>query len=53
MKNPETVLRELGDLYEFYRQIKKFKIKDQKASNKKAQSNTVPPPVVPPSGDTV
>ena len=53
MKNPETVLRELGDLYEFYRQVKKFKIKDKKASNKTVQSNTVPPRVVPPSGDTL
>ena len=33
MKNPETVLRELGDLYEFYRQIKRFTIKEKKSSN--------------------
>lgn len=39
MKNPETVLRELGDLYEFYRQIKKFKIKTKKSSNKSVQVN--------------
>ena len=32
MKNPEIVLQELGDLYEFYRQIKKFKIIDRKES---------------------
>ncbi len=34
MKNPETVLRELGDLYEFYRQIERFKIKKKKATRK-------------------
>ena len=29
MKNPEVVFRELGDLYEFYREIKKFKIEEK------------------------
>ena len=33
MKNPESVLQELGNLYEFYRQIKKFKIKDKENPN--------------------
>ena len=37
MKNPEIVLQELGDLYEFYRQIKTFKIKDKNKSNKTVQ----------------
>ena len=35
MKNPKIVFQELGDLYEFYRQIKKFKIKE----NKNVQQN--------------
>ncbi len=52
MKNPERVLRELGNLYEFYRQIKKFKINEEKASNKTVQPNAVSPPVVPPAADT-
>ena len=39
MKNPEDVLRELGNLYEFYRQIKKFKIRDKNESNKSVQIN--------------
>jgi hypothetical protein len=39
MKNPDNVLRELGDLFEFYRQIKKFKFKDKKKSNKSVQVN--------------
>ena len=37
MKNPEIVLQELGDLYEFYRQIKQFTIKETTSSDKSAQ----------------
>ena len=39
MKNPERVLQELGDLYEFYRKIKQFTIKEKKSSNKSVQVN--------------
>ncbi len=38
MKDPETVLRDLGDLYEFYRRIKQFTIKERKSSNKQITS---------------
>ena len=33
MKNPETVFRELGQLYDFQRELAKFRFRDKRKSN--------------------
>jgi len=41
MRKVDKVFRELSDLYEFYRQIKKFKFKDEKKRNRSEGSRNV------------
>ena len=36
MNKPDTVLRELGQLYEFYRELRKFRLKHRPEPNKVA-----------------
>ncbi len=37
MKKPDVVLRELGHLYEFYRELAKFRFRDKGKFNKRLQ----------------
>jgi hypothetical protein len=41
IKNPETVFRQLGDLYEFYREIKKFKIEGKSPADAMGNNNKI------------
>ena len=43
MKNPDRVFRELGDLYEFYRQVKRFKINEKTQPDASQDTEQSPP----------
>jgi hypothetical protein len=40
MKSPDVVFRELGELYDFYREIAKFRFKDQENKEPAASMKT-------------
>jgi len=46
MKNPDAVLRELGQLYEFQQQLAKFRFRKKPASNKAAAPNRQSAPLI-------
>ena len=47
MKNPDAVLRELGQLYDFQRELAKFRFKKKPKSNRAAAPDRKTAPLVP------
>ena len=47
MKNPDIVLRELAQLYDFQKELAKFRFRERPKSNKAAKPDRETAPLVP------